>query len=243
MRDSPRSNCLLPSSFGEEEPDRYSQREGNRLNPNALVSDFDGTITDNDFYALIADRYMPEGAPDYFAAYRAGRLTHFEAMQAFFHHAPCDNASLGELLGQTRPDPALGDSVQKLDSRGWDLIVVSAGSSWYIERIFNASGVRATIHSNPGTIEDGRGLVLRLPKESPFFSPHVGIDKGAVVRDAIGRYRKVAFAGDGLPDVEPALLVPPQLRFARRLLAEVLESRGERYRGFERWQDVVDGIV
>jgi 2-hydroxy-3-keto-5-methylthiopentenyl-1-phosphate phosphatase len=37
------------------------------MNPFALVSDFDGTITGRDFYELIAERYMPRDPTDYFA--------------------------------------------------------------------------------------------------------------------------------------------------------------------------------
>ena len=33
------------------------------------------------------------------------------------------------------------------------------------------------------------------------------------------RYDRVAFAGDGPPDIEPALLVPADMRFARGALA------------------------
>src|SRR5262249_61934257 len=110
------------------------------------------------------------------------------------------------------------------EANGWDLIIVSGGSSWYIEQILGTAGVSATIYSNPGQIEQGRGLVLRLPKESPFFSPKAGIDKAGVVRAVLKRHKRGAFAGDGPPDVEPALLVAPSLRFARRFLAQPLDA-------------------
>src|SRR5215469_17712264 len=32
-----------------------------------FVSDYDGTITDKDFYSLLAERYAPADTPDYFA--------------------------------------------------------------------------------------------------------------------------------------------------------------------------------
>jgi hypothetical protein len=48
-----------------------------------LLSDYDGTITDKDFYSLLAERYIPGDTPDYFAQYREGRITHFEAMAAY----------------------------------------------------------------------------------------------------------------------------------------------------------------
>jgi len=213
------------------------------MNDSALVSDFDGTITEFDVYALIAERYMPKDHPDYFADYRAGRITHFEAMQAFFHFAPYEPQALERLLRDTKPDPRLADCVRRLKANGWDLIIVSGGTSWYIEKILGTAGVSATIHSNPGQIEEGRGLVLRLPKESPFYSPEAGIDKAGVVRAALKGYKKVAFAGDGPPDIEPALLVAPSLRFARRFLAQALDERGEPYQPYRSWSEVVEALL
>lgn len=213
------------------------------MNDSAFISDFDGTITDVDLYTLIAERYMPKDHRDYFADYRAGRITHFQAMQAFFHFAPSEPQALEQLLRDTKPDPQLGDSVRRLQAKDWDLIIVSAGSSWYIEQILGKAGVSATIHSNPGRIEEGRGLVLQLPKESPFFSTQVGIDKAGIVRNALQRYQRVAFAGDGPPDIEPALVVAPAWRFARRFLAEALDARGEPYQSYGLWSEVVDALL
>lgn len=209
-----------------------------------LVSDFDGTITGEDFYTLIAQRYMGPDAMSIWDEYRAGKITHFDAMQRFFSHAPNDEGQLATLLRDTQPDSRLGAAAHDLRNAGWDLIVVSAGSSWYIDRLLKEAGVQATtVHANPGAMESGRGLVLRMPRESRFFSPDVGIDKAAVVRDALERYERVAFAGDGPPDVAPALLVPSERRFARRFLAEELERRGEGFVAYKKWSDVVDSLT
>jgi len=186
---------------------------------------------------------MPESAPDYLELCRAGRLSHFDAMASYFAFTPTDDAALHALLSATEPDPDFQTAVAKLRAASWDLIIVSAGSCWYIDKILAASGVTAVVHSNPGHIEIGRGLVIKKPTSSPFFSAEVGIDKAAVVRDAAKRFKQVAFAGDGPPDVEPALLVRPHLRFARDFLAHELQRRGEKFRSFERWADIVRGIV
>jgi 2,3-diketo-5-methylthio-1-phosphopentane phosphatase len=208
-----------------------------------LVSDFDGTITRRDFYALLAERYVPASAPDYFAEYRAGRLSHFDAMAAYFAHAPTDEASLEALLRDTEPDPGFGPAAARLAAAGWELVIVSAGCGWYIGRILEAHGVQAVVHANPGRIVPGRGLVLERPVGSPFFSEEVGIDKAAVTRDALARAEVVAFAGDGPPDVEPARLVPPSRRFARGFLAEELRRRGESFRLYHRWPEVVEALL
>ena len=124
----------------------------------ALVSDFDGTITRNDFYTLIAERYMGPDAMSLWDSYQAGKITHFEAMQMFFSHAPVDEPSLEysapTMSSRYRQLPACA---RLLETNGWDLIIVSAGCSWYIERILQRTGVAAIVHSNPGRNRTGQG--------------------------------------------------------------------------------------
>ena len=209
----------------------------------ALVSDFDGTITRHDFYTLIAERYMSADAMAIWDSYRDGKITHFEAMQSFFSNAPEDERSLEDLLRDVQPDPALSECAEALTRADWDLIIVSAGSSWYIDLLLQRANVQAVVHSNPGRIVPGRGLVLNMPKTSPFYCPDVGVDKSAVMRHALGKYQRVAFAGDGPPDVAPSLLADHDHRFARGFLAQELLRRRERFRSFDRWREVVNTIL
>jgi 2-hydroxy-3-keto-5-methylthiopentenyl-1-phosphate phosphatase len=108
--------------------------------------------------------------------------------------------------------------------------------------LLDEAGVSLEVHANPGRIEDDR-LAMTLPVDSPYFSPETGIDKAAVVRDALGVGGPVAFAGDGPPDLVPALLVPPRFRFARGYLAKLLTERGEPFRPFDRWAEVARMVV
>jgi 2-hydroxy-3-keto-5-methylthiopentenyl-1-phosphate phosphatase len=173
-----------------------------------FVSDYDGTITDKDFYLLLAERYAPANTPDYFAWYRKGRISHFEAMTAYFAFAPTEEQQLEELLAASQPDSDLSASAALLQRAGWKLWVVSAGSSWYVERVLSRAGVAATVYSNPGRLEKGRGLVLeKLAPSSPYHSVSDGVDKSAVVRHALRVADTVAFAGDGPTDLQPALFV------------------------------------
>lgn len=209
-----------------------------------FVSDYDGTITDKDFYSLLAEHFLPEDTPDYFAQYREGRITHFEAMAAYFAYAPTNEQQMEELLAASQADPDLAASAGLLQRAGWELWVVSAGSSWYIERVLSRAGVTATVYSNPGRLESGHGLVLeRLDPSSPYHCASVGVDKSAVVRHALDAAETVAFAGDGSPDLQPALLVRPDLRFARGFLAEALWERGELFRPFSRWSEIAAEIA
>src|SRR5215472_14397669 len=207
-----------------------------------FVSDYDGTITDKDFYSLPAERYAPANTPDYFAWYREGRISHFDAMVAYFAFAPTEEQQLEELLTASQPDPDLGASAALLRRADWKLWVVSAGSSWYVERVLSRAG--GPVYSNPGRLENGRGLVLeKLDPSSPYHSASAGVDKSAVVRHALHIAETVAFAGDGPPDLQPALLVRPELRFARGFLADALRQRGEAFRPFSRWSEIARELM
>jgi 2-hydroxy-3-keto-5-methylthiopentenyl-1-phosphate phosphatase len=202
-----------------------------------LVSDFDGTMTRRDFYQLVAERLLPPGTPDYWGEYRAGRLTHFDALNAYFAAAVPGEGALHEIARDMGLDPGLRHGVQRLRSAGWDVLVASAGCAWYISRLLHEAGVVLQIHANPGEVVEGR-LVMGLPRTSPVFCPSTGIDKPGVVRLALATHDVVAFAGDGPPDLEPALLVRPELRFATGHLAGELERLGEGFQRFEDWSEV-----
>jgi 2,3-diketo-5-methylthio-1-phosphopentane phosphatase len=206
------------------------------------VSDFDGTMTRHDFYALVSERLLPPGTPNYWAEYRAGRMTHFEALNAYFAAARPDEAAVLDVVRSMGLEPLLKPEVEALGAAGWEVVVASAGCLWYIDLLLRGAGVDLETHANPGKLVGGR-LVMELPRGSTFFSPNNGIDKAAVVRQAQRTYEVVAFAGDGPPDLEPALLVPPSLRYARGQLAAQLEQRGEGFHRYERWSEVARALV
>ncbi len=210
---------------------------GSEPRSKVLVSDFDGTITRRDFYRLVLEQ-VPPGTPDFWSEYLAGRLSHFDAINAVFGAYRPGETGLIELTRLMGLEPGLGDAVGRLRSEGWDLVVASAGCSWYIEKLLREAGVTVEIHANPGSVVDGR-LLMEWPRESPFFSPETGIDKAGVVRDRLAAGAAVAFAGDGPPDLKPALLVPGPLRFATKHLARELTRLGEPFRPFSQWSDVV----
>jgi 2,3-diketo-5-methylthio-1-phosphopentane phosphatase len=208
-----------------------------------LVSDFDGTMTRNDFYKLAVERLVPSGTPDYWAEYRSGTITHFEALRRYFASIRVGEAEVLAVVDAMELDPELPAAVESLRRAGWRVVVTSAGCAWYIRRLLGAAGVEVEVHANPGRFEEGKGLLMERPAGSPFFSPTLGVDKARVVRTHLDAGRVVAFAGDGLPDAAAARLVPAELRFARADLAAVLDSEGLPYRPFESWSDIARNLL
>ena len=219
-----------------------TQSSGRADGERVLVSDFDGTMTQRDFYRVYVERLLPPDAPDFWQEYRAGRLTHFEALAAIFAYVPAGEAALLALTTEMNLEPELPGALAALRDTGWQVVVVSAGCRWYIDRLLAKAGVALELHANDGHVDAGGRLVMTRPTADPFHCREVGIDKAAAVRTHLSAGRTVAFAGDGPPDVPPALLVPAALRFARGDLAAMLKERGESYRPFTRWRDVAESL-
>lgn len=212
-------------------------------NAGVLVSDFDGTMTRQDFYKLALEFLVPPGTPNYWAGYRTGSMTHFEVLRRYFAAIRASEAEVLEVVDRMELDPELPGAVARLREAGWGVVVASAGCAWYIERLLRAAGVGVEVHANPGRFEAGRGLLLEMPAESPFLSPTHGVDKARIVRSLLDAGRTVAFAGDGFPDAESARLVPGDLRFARGDLADLFEREGTEFRPFEAWSDVARALL
>jgi len=203
-----------------------------------LVSDFDGTMTRHDFYELAVATLVPPDTPDYWARYRAGDITHFEALRGYFAAIRASEAEVLAVVARMELDPGLRPALESLRGGGWRVLVASAGCAWYIDRLLATVGVEVEVFANPGRFEAGQGLIMEMPPRSAYWSRTLGVDKAALVRAHIAAGVDVAFAGDGFPDVEAALLVAGDLRFARGDLANVLRSEGLAFHTFDQWGEI-----
>jgi 2,3-diketo-5-methylthio-1-phosphopentane phosphatase len=208
-----------------------------------LVSDFDGTMTRRDFFKLAIQQLLPPDGPDFWSEYRAGRITHFEALRRYFAEIRASEAEVHAVVDQMELDPGVPQAVADLREAGWKVIVTSAGCDWYIRRLLAQAGVELEVHSNPGRFVPGLGLQMEMPVGSPFLSQSLGVDKARVVRHHLEKGCTVAFAGDGFPDEEAALLVPGRLRFARSDLADVLQQNGKTFQTFDAWSQIARQLL
>jgi 2-hydroxy-3-keto-5-methylthiopentenyl-1-phosphate phosphatase len=235
---SQRSHGVLRALNEDQEPN--TPRE-NRVG--TFVSDFDGTLTQHDFFRRAFESLMPPGVPDYWHDYLAGRLTHFEAMRLYYSAIRASEADTLAVVESLNLAPHLAEWVQRLNQKGWRTVVASAGCEWYIRYLLQRQGVDVEVHANPGRFLAGQGLLMELPMASQYFSPTHGIDKAALVRAAVQSSQRVAFAGDGYPDGPAARLVDPELRFATGALAETLEYEGMPFRRFDHWVEVAQALI
>lgn len=207
-----------------------------------LVTDFDGTMTTFDFFER-ALAHCPPDMPNFWGMYEAGQLSHFEALKEIYARIPGGEGLVLEIAHQAVIDPRVPDAVARLHAAGWDVVIVSAGCEWYIERLLAEVGVQLPLLSNPGSVSPQGGLHMTPPTDSPFFSRETGINKEAVLEWALRTHRTVAFAGDGRPDLPPSLRVPPAYRFARGWLADALREQRQPFHSFTRWSRIADTLL
>lgn len=208
-----------------------------------LVSDFDGTMTQYDFYQLAIESLLPADVPDYWSDYRAGAISHFEALRLYFAAIRATEAEVLAVVDRMNLAPQISTAIESLRCGGWRVVITSAGCDWYIRRLLASAGFEIEIYANPGHFETGKGLLMNLPTDSAYFSPTIGVDKAGVVRSFLQQGMTVAFAGDGFPDAEPARLVPDELRFARGDLANVLRSESLPFHPYAKWPEIADRLL
>jgi 2-hydroxy-3-keto-5-methylthiopentenyl-1-phosphate phosphatase len=206
-----------------------------------LVSDFDGTMTDRDFFRLALE-CLPQTAASFWEDYEQGKISHFQALASIFSELRCPESKIISLLTEMGLNQGITADCRRLHRGGWRLVIASAGCAWYIEKLLSPLGIEAEIHANPGHFSKQEGLNMQPPFSSPYFCRETGIDKTRLVQTTLGQ-GIVAFAGDGRPDLGPALLVHPSLRFAKGRLAEELTKKGESFKPFRSWSEMVDQLL
>ena len=123
-----------------------------------LVSDFDGTMTRHDFYKLAIEWLLPPDTPDHWAEYRAGTITHFEALRRYFARSGPSEAEVLAVVDRMELDPDL--------PRGGGVACGKRGGTWSSPRpgatgtsagCWPRPGWRSKCTPNPGRFEAGRG--------------------------------------------------------------------------------------
>jgi 2-hydroxy-3-keto-5-methylthiopentenyl-1-phosphate phosphatase len=206
-----------------------------------FVSDFDGTLARPDFYQLVHKQLVPRGTPDYWSEYRAGAMTHFDALKAFFAAAEGGESALLGMVDMMETPRDLSNQIDRLRDLGWEIVIVSAGCSWYVQELLARAGAQLPVFANPGRIQNGR-LIMERPADPAYSCWETGIDKAAVVRVLQQETDTVAFAGDGFPDFDAACLVSAKYRFARSDLAAACRKENVPFRPFEEWTEVTAAL-
>jgi len=199
----------------------------------ALVSDFDGTISDRDFFYYVADKYFDEGMLKPWREFLSGKKKHFDALAEMFANLRVSQGELNDFISTIKIDEHFFEVAKWCVQQKIPVTICSAGNDYYIKQLMKNEIKKYNISliSNYGEYSEDKGLLMR-PNEK-YYDENLGVSKVAIVNDFQARGYFVIYCGDGLPDVEAACKADKI--FARDMLYEEcqkLEVETEKLRDF-----------
>jgi len=202
----------------------------------AFISDFDGTLTKKDFYKIVSETYLKDEFMPFYKSWRKGEMKDREYLSYVFNNIKRSESEINEDILNIPFDPFAKAFIEKVKEAGGDFIIISAGTSYYIEKILKKHNIEGVeVYSNKGIFKDN-GIYFDLDENNEFYSDRYGIDKLLVIKKLKSNYKKVFYAGDSEPDLKPALA--SDVVFAKGTLVELLQKENKEYIEFENFSEV-----
>lgn len=183
-----------------------------------LVSDFDGTISDSDFFYYIADKYFDDTILASWKKYLSGNMKHFDALSEMFSKLHIEQEELDDFIRTINLDETFFDLAKYCKKKHIPVTICSAGNDYYINKLMAKEIKKYNIRliSNHGIYSQENGLQMLANRE--YYDENLGVSKVAIVEDFQSRGCFVVYCGDGLPDVAAACKADKI--FARDMLYE-----------------------
>lgn len=208
-----------------------------------FVSDFDGTITDDDFFTYTTNAYFDNEALYPWREYLAGKKSHFEALREMFSQIHVPEKNLENLIMQIKIDDNIDKVFSLCNKKNIKLYICSAGNDYYIKKMIGKKleKYNITLVTNNGSYSQNKGLEMKTPsKDYKFYDANIGISKYKLVKSLKDEGCFVVFAGDGPPDFEPAKIA--DVVFARKVLLDKCISAGIVTQQFNSFADIYNYI-
>jgi len=206
----------------------------------AFVSDFDGTLTKKDFYKILSETYYKEELVPIFDSWKNGEMKDREYLGYIFNNVGRSESELNDDILNIAFDPSAKAFIEQVKGAGGDFIVISAGSTYYIDKVFKKNNIEGVdVYSNKCVFKDN-GIYFDLDENDEFYSDDCGIDKLIVLEKLKVNYKKIFYAGDSTPDLRPALI--SDVVFAKGKLVELLEKEKKEFIEFENFSEIWDKL-
>jgi 2-hydroxy-3-keto-5-methylthiopentenyl-1-phosphate phosphatase len=207
----------------------------------AFVSDFDGTLTDRDFYHIVMDKYLKAWAWEYYDEWRKTKKINVDFLNRIFGSMDRSEEEILEDILQLPLDPYAIDFIKKVEAFGGDFYILSAGTSYYINKLLGHLNIHnVTVISMEGKYQN-RGITIIPDPQSEYYSSIWGVDKAKVVLSLKGKYEKVYFAGDSEPDAGAAKAA--DCAFARNELIKHLSEQKVPFIPFNKYNEVEEYMI
>ncbi len=204
-----------------------------------FISDFDGTISGEDFYRLMIDKYVPDGEEKY-QQWREEKIKDIDFLGYVFNNIKQEQNIIDDEAKKIPVDKSLKNFVEFINKNNGKFIILSAGSKYYIDIVLKELDLDVEVYSNISEYKE-QGLYYNIDKEHEFYSERYGIDKKKVVESLIKDYDLSFYAGDSMPDYAPSLLT--NMIFSKAKLTEELNKNDIKNEPFKTFNDIKSYLI
>ena len=205
----------------------------------AFVTDFDGTITNDDFFQYVGDAFFDDSALAPWRLYLKGKLSHFEALRQMYGSLRVCEKELIDLLKKVAVDEWVIPTFELLRDAQIPIYIASAGCDYYINLLVGGEIEKYGVNlvTNSSRYSQAEGLLMERPsKDNRFYDENVGISKKKIVEYLHQNDRRVIYAGDGPPDIDPARIA--DIVFAKKILLKKCIEEGIKTLKFSDYKDI-----
>lgn len=209
----------------------------------AFVTDFDGTISDDDFFNYAAKQYFDEEALEPWREYLSGNKTHFDALNEMFKKIKIPTDEFNLFISKIAVDKYFSSTLKMCFSKNIPIYICSAGCDYYINLLIGdfIKKYNITLVSNNGSYCPINGLTMQKPADnSPYYDEKIGISKASIVKQLQNEGYKVIYAGDGPPDIEAAKIA--DVVFAKKILLSKCQELGIKTMKFNDFNNILNFI-
>ena len=195
-----------------------------------FISDFDGTITAQDFFKQILLRYDPE------KIFNPTGKRGFELLKETLEGINLKQEEFEKEIEHIPMDLSFIKFYKFFNKNLGDILILSAGSKYYIEKKLGLQGLKnLKIIANEGFFKNGK-FKLKKNEEEKFKEDEFGVSKEKVVLYYKNKYEKIAYAGDSYVDFKASCKA--DLIFAKANLAKILKMFNMKFNEFKNFSDI-----
>lgn len=209
-----------------------------------LISDFDGTISKNDFFRHVTQNLLSDEDMEPWERYKAGEITHVKALSLIFSKIKMSKDKFNEFIDTIKIEEYFIPTVNLCIKKNIDFYVISAGADYYIKRLLNNLDVYSKVKmiANPSCFSEEIGLQMQPPSiNADYYDANLGVSKKYFVQKLKQEGYFVIFAGDGTPDIEAAAVADKV--FAKDYLITLCENKKLNYTSYTSYADIYHYIL
>jgi 2-hydroxy-3-keto-5-methylthiopentenyl-1-phosphate phosphatase len=206
----------------------------------AVLSDFDGVLTNYNVLELLYEEYSQVDWQHYVSLWEREELSAVEEIPLCLEGVMVDRTRMESFINGISLANDFRILYDFCQSKNHYLAIVSDGLRWYIEYLLQQAGIsNLPIFANEIQFTD-QGLSFSFPWYDET-TPLTGTSKASIIRRFQGLGYRVLLVGDGLSDVEGAKIA--DIVYAKGYLFEWMKKEDRNVNEFSGFADLTESLL